>query len=602
MRKLKTITVAFLFLSSLLFIVFNVSQVHAVGTIRYVATTGSDATGDGSIGNPYKTIQKAVNVSVAGDTIYVRGGNYNERVLFKTNGTAGNPITLSGYPGETAIVDGTGKVPTSSDTIINLGYSWSNYNKGVNYITIKNLVIRNSTGRGIAGFGLNTGHYDINNCTISRCATQGIIIWEYTYPVLLNPTNRINNVSIAHNTLFWCNTTSGEMLTLSNVVDFNIHNNYLYKGLNIYIEASNNSKRGLIYNNRINATPAGNLRPDHLDDPAIYIESIYGDTNNISVYKNTIWGNNTGIGLASEYAPAGSLANISVYNNIINMSGQYTSGAYTHGIDCTYSLTKARDISIYSNTVYGFGTVLGSPIHCSWQNTYIKRLKIQNNIFVVGGSKWKAMSFSNLLNTSSNLVASYNLINKTNGKVGWEWGGGYNYSIPTHTIQSSPKFVNVNSYNFHLNSTSPAIDAATSSLVPSTDYDGNLRPMGLGYDIGAYEVGPSSIIITSDSGFNISNGVRSGTGTAASPYMISNWTVYNVSISGTTKNVTIRDCTILHHVLISGMSASSNLLWSNVIMDGAGHIPLSYIYLTHTLTTFTNSKFYNLSYSYMKNG
>jgi Divergent InlB B-repeat domain len=43
---------------------------------RYVATTGSDTTGNGSITNQYKTIQKAVDVSAAGDVILVAPGTY----------------------------------------------------------------------------------------------------------------------------------------------------------------------------------------------------------------------------------------------------------------------------------------------------------------------------------------------------------------------------------------------------------------------------------------------------------------------------------------------------------------------------------------------
>jgi hypothetical protein len=53
-------------------------------------------------------------------------------------------------------------------------------------------------------------------------------------------------------------------------------------------------------------------------------------------------------------------------------------------------------------------------------------------------------------------------------------------------LNKDPKFVNLASYNFHLQSGSPAIDAAASVGV-TNDLDGASRPQGAGYDIGAYE-------------------------------------------------------------------------------------------------------------------
>lgn len=62
------------------------------------------------------------------------------------------------------------------------------------------------------------------------------------------------------------------------------------------------------------------------------------------------------------------------------------------------------------------------------------------------------------------------------------------------TITSDAQFVNYQqdgSGDYHLKSTSPAIDAGTSVGAPSTDYDGNPRPQGKGYDIGPYEYSAS---------------------------------------------------------------------------------------------------------------
>lgn len=65
--------------------------------------TGSDA---GSISHPFATIQKAANLAVAGDTVYLRAGTYHEDVIPTHSGTAAAPITFMPYNGESVTIDG----------------------------------------------------------------------------------------------------------------------------------------------------------------------------------------------------------------------------------------------------------------------------------------------------------------------------------------------------------------------------------------------------------------------------------------------------------------------------------------------------------------
>jgi len=71
----------------------------------YVAPNGSDA-GPGSLAAPWRTIQKAANTVVAGDTVLVRSGTYAERVVLVASGTPGAEITFAAYPGEAPVIDG----------------------------------------------------------------------------------------------------------------------------------------------------------------------------------------------------------------------------------------------------------------------------------------------------------------------------------------------------------------------------------------------------------------------------------------------------------------------------------------------------------------
>lgn len=63
----------------------------------FVATTGNDSTGNGSIGLPYRTVGRALQDADSGDVITMRGGTYNEMVEIDQPG-----ITLRSAWGEWA--------------------------------------------------------------------------------------------------------------------------------------------------------------------------------------------------------------------------------------------------------------------------------------------------------------------------------------------------------------------------------------------------------------------------------------------------------------------------------------------------------------------
>ena len=60
----------------------------------YVATTGSDSSGDGSSGKPWATINHADSVIKAGDMVHVAAGTYRSSVHTTRSGTAGARITF----------------------------------------------------------------------------------------------------------------------------------------------------------------------------------------------------------------------------------------------------------------------------------------------------------------------------------------------------------------------------------------------------------------------------------------------------------------------------------------------------------------------------
>jgi len=93
-----------------------VDQVASGPQAFYVSPSGSDSSGDGSIGNPWQTVAKArdyldANVYQTGEiTVYLRGGRYElaNTLAFGTanSGANGHYITYQAYPGETPTISG----------------------------------------------------------------------------------------------------------------------------------------------------------------------------------------------------------------------------------------------------------------------------------------------------------------------------------------------------------------------------------------------------------------------------------------------------------------------------------------------------------------
>src|SRR5262245_27087344 len=93
-----TMSHAFRSLAALLLVL--ASPVLALAGLLTVAPSGGD----------YTTIQAALDVAVAGDTIRVHQGAtpYFEKIVFPRSGSAGGGlISLEAAPGETPVLDGT---------------------------------------------------------------------------------------------------------------------------------------------------------------------------------------------------------------------------------------------------------------------------------------------------------------------------------------------------------------------------------------------------------------------------------------------------------------------------------------------------------------
>lgn len=76
----------------------------------FVSPTGSD-TSPGTLGQPFRTIQRAADLLGPGETCFVRAGTYRETIRPARAGTAGWPVRFVAYPGEAVTLSGTEEIP-----------------------------------------------------------------------------------------------------------------------------------------------------------------------------------------------------------------------------------------------------------------------------------------------------------------------------------------------------------------------------------------------------------------------------------------------------------------------------------------------------------
>jgi MYXO-CTERM domain-containing protein len=134
-----------------------------------------------------------------------------------------------------------------------------------------------------------------------------------------------------------------------------------------------------------------------------------------------------------------------------------------------------HDVHVFNNTFVG-SQRLG--IHVD--NPDIQNLFIRNNIIVNNGSADVQVDRATSVTVENNILSK--AVSNSIGAA----------LTATGNSVADPLFVNAASNDYHLQSTSPVIDKAAGSDVPTTDFDGKARPYGAAADLGAFEYGTST--------------------------------------------------------------------------------------------------------------
>ncbi|HHC79559.1 MAG TPA: T9SS type A sorting domain-containing protein [Flavobacteriia bacterium] len=423
----------------------------------YVAPNGNNAS-QGTENQPWKTIQKAANTLTAGDTVLIKAGIYNERVIVKNSGTLHNYIVYTHYRNDQVIIDGTG---------ISWGSNWNGLFdiSDKNYIQVIGLTLKNSDYAAV--FIDNSTHIIIKNNTTYNTYSSGIGVWNSNTVTLEN-----NEVELA------CNDGGEECISIANsnncdILNNNIHNNGPGTNGGEGIDIKEGSFNINIYQNTVH----------HLNNRlGIYADAWDLHTHHINIYQNTVHHcSESGIAMASE--SGGLLEYVTIFNNIVynNKYGGIELGAWS---DIGFTgLKPIKHIQIINNTCYqngsynngwGYGIVIDNP---DAEDVTIRNNICSNNSAQIAIKQIKSQG-----------VVDHNLFYGNNTASGTLYGD--------YSILQAPLFVDSSTDNFHLRSDSPAIDNGNSIDAPNVDFENNNRPSGMDYDIGAYEY--TSVLNTND--------------------------------------------------------------------------------------------------------
>jgi parallel beta-helix repeat protein len=426
-----------------------ISTTSAHAATLYVSLSGNNANA-GSQAAPFRTLTWAGVKANAGDTVYVRGGVYNETVNITSIGTAAAPIRISSYPGEKAIYDGTG---LNTTVLFSLN--------ATEYVEASGFEVRNASNIAVSGW--MTKHTTFSNNVVHDARRNGIY-FGYDSPGMSSDAtiegNQVYNC-VLENTAHamqggWASTVSIHHTERARVADNKIWNN---DGEAIAVILSNNVTvtGNENYDNYSQGVYLDNARNNVVDGNLIY------STGNTRYFRDGYPG--MGIAIANEfYDYANPSSDNTIINNIIvNTRWGFLYGNFEAG-------GGLKNTIIANNTFYKSSTGLIEI----WQDTHANSV-VENNVFYqVGGTGVAALQ-------GSGVTFRNNL---------WYGGTPTGATAGVGDIYGNPAFANAGgskAADYKLTPTSMAIGKALdlSSLVKS-DYFGSARLAP--FDLGAHQL------------------------------------------------------------------------------------------------------------------
>lgn len=165
---------------------------------------------------------------------------------------------------------------------------------------------------------------------------------------------------------------------------------------------------------------------------------------------------------------------ITFINNIfVSKSKRPTWVPLNIGNESCSSTYPIENVKIFNNTFAAMPDAVGSRallLRC------IDGISIKNNLFYnFGGS---SQGYIDKASSVTNWIIANNAVSKTSGTIG---------VYPGDTWVADPKITSLTGSNFHLTAGSPLIDTGETIAEVMVDFEGDSRPQGSRYDIGADE-------------------------------------------------------------------------------------------------------------------
>ena len=449
----------------------------------YVATNGNDSY-PGTQTQPWKTITQAAKTAVAGDTVIITPGTYSESVAFQKSGTSSAPVTFQGQSAPVIVPATQTSTPMCLD-------SRNSCVRGTlkidgNYVVLKNFEVVGppSDPGDEAGISVNGSYNQVANNFIHNTYKEGVTVWD----------------------------TSTYTRVLNNYITYAVVSGIKFDGS--YHRIQGNTITHTVTRAPDGQAPASGTDPDGirffgagsfvLDN---VIKDIYVDESPQSDYPHSdcfqTWRDTTHITFEGNYCE---LENSSSSDSMVKFFMIERPTSSTVG-----------DITIINNIFVSKSTSqLWTPIQVgndSCSTSYpLSGITIANNTFVHPGNV--AAFTAILIRCSSDILISnnsfYNFGNESSRYILQDKGNNVNVTISNNAVYSStgeipedgpypgddiasiwmknPLFVNVSGGDYHLQASSPLIDAGKNlEGIVDQDYAEVARPEGSGYDIGAYE-------------------------------------------------------------------------------------------------------------------
>jgi parallel beta-helix repeat protein len=422
-------------------------EVKITGKIWYVSEAGSDRNDGSSEEQAFKTIQKGADQLEPGDTVLVMNGTYSNAdpnsnvVRLARPGTDKAWVALMAYPGHSP------KLRVRN---------WAGIGVNASYVLVQGFNLEGNRDEVTLEYALSERNNLNNPITSGNCI--GVVSeFDQQLPA--------HHVIIRGNTVSKCPgggiyTYSADYVTVEdNVISGNaFYAPYANSGLSFYQNWNSDSstatkiiaRRNIIFDNR-------NFVPFYFSntDPA---KRVITDGNGIIVDDTRNTQNNSTLGVYT--------GRTLIENNIVFENGARGIHVYSSDhVDIRHNTTYQN--SIQSETPEGELSAIESS-----------DVQVFNNIAVARSDRPSVTRYGSATEKASQ-VFERNLI----------FGGNkFDADASKNLVGVDPRFVDIDAKNFRVQQNSPAIDTGDSSRSSTEDVVQVARPLGVGVDLGAFEI------------------------------------------------------------------------------------------------------------------